>query len=79
VAWRTGDDRVRCTVGAARAPLAARARTIKHLRSAHDDHELEALRAARQRLAGGQGELEPGQGFVAVAAAGSGRNTAPDC
>ena len=35
------------------------ARRIEHLGSAHDDQELEALKAvARQRLAGGQGELE---------------------
>ena len=37
------------------------ARRIEHLGSAHDDQELEALKvAARQRLAGGQGELELG-------------------
>jgi Transposase DDE domain len=36
-------------------------RSIEHLGSAHDDGELEALRAAaRQRLAAGQGELELG-------------------
>ena len=34
-------------------------RTIEHLGSAHDDEELEALKAAaRQRLAGGQGQLD---------------------
>lgn len=34
-------------------------RTIEHLGSAHDDAELEALKAAgRQRLAAGQGELD---------------------
>ena len=34
-------------------------RSIEHLGSAHDDQELEALRAAaRQRLAAGQGELD---------------------
>ena len=37
------------------------ARRIEHLGSAHDDQEWEALKAAaRQRLAGGQGELELG-------------------
>jgi hypothetical protein len=37
------------------------ARQIEHLGSAHDDKELEALKAAaRQRLAGGQGQLELG-------------------
>ena len=37
------------------------ARTIEHIGSAHDDLELEALKAAaRQRLAGGQAELELG-------------------
>jgi DDE family transposase len=36
-------------------------RSIEHLGSAHDDQELEALRAAaRQRLAAGQGELDLG-------------------
>ena len=36
-------------------------RSIEHLGSAHDDGELEALRAAaRQRLAAGQGELDLG-------------------
>jgi len=36
-------------------------RTIEHLGSAHDDAELEALKAAaRQRLAAGQGELDLG-------------------
>jgi Transposase DDE domain len=36
-------------------------RSIEHLGSAHDDQELEALKAAaRQRLAAGQGELELG-------------------
>ena len=48
------------------------ARRIEHLGSAHDDQELEALKvAARQRLAGGQGELELGLGTAAVAATGS--------
>jgi Transposase DDE domain len=37
------------------------ARQIEHLGSAHDEQELEALKAAaRQRLAGGQGQLELG-------------------
>src|SRR6516162_5369634 len=36
-------------------------REIEHLGSAHDDAELEALKAAaRQRLAAGQGELDLG-------------------
>jgi hypothetical protein len=36
-------------------------RSIEHLGSAHDDGEQEALKAAvRQRLAAGQGELDPG-------------------
>jgi len=44
-------------------------RQIDHLGSAHDEAELEALKAAaRQRLAGGQTELDLGLG----AAAGSG-------
>jgi hypothetical protein len=38
-------------------------RTIEHIGSAHDDAELEALKAAaRQRLAGGQAELDLGLG-----------------
>ncbi len=46
------------------------ARRVEHLGSAHDDQELEALKAAaRQRLAGGQGEL--GLGLATVAASGS--------
>jgi hypothetical protein len=37
---------------------------IEHIGSAHDDVELELLKAvARQRLAAGQGELGPGPGF----------------
>ena len=37
------------------------ARRVERPGSAHDDQELEALKvAARQRLAGGQGELELG-------------------
>jgi Transposase DDE domain len=50
------------------------ARRIEHLGSAHDDQEWEALRAAaRQRLAGGQGELELGlDADVAGAGAGPG-------
>ena len=44
-------------------------RKIEHLGSAHDDAELEALKAAaRQRLAAGQGELD--LGLEATAAAG---------
>jgi hypothetical protein len=42
------------------------ARDIEHLGSAHDEVELEALKAAaRQRLAGGQGELDLGLDAVA--------------
>jgi hypothetical protein len=46
-------------------------RTIEHIGSAHDELELEALKAAaRQRLAGGQGELDLGlDGSVSAAAA----------
>ena len=48
------------------------ARRIEHLGSAHDDLELEALKAAaRQRLAGGQGELDLGLDAVTLAATGS--------
>jgi len=51
------------------------ARRIEHLGSAHDEPELEALKAAgRQRLAGRQGELDLGlaavMGVGAVAACG---------
>lgn len=39
-------------------------RQIEHTGSAHDDGELELLKAvARQRLAAGQGELDPGPGY----------------
>jgi hypothetical protein len=39
-------------------------RDIEHIGSAHDDAELEILKAvARQRLAAGQGELDLGRGF----------------
>jgi hypothetical protein len=39
----------------------AGARDIEHLGSAHDEDELEALKAAgRQRIAAGQGELDLG-------------------
>ena len=39
------------------------ARTIEHVGSAHDELELEALKAAaRQRLAGGQAQLDLGPG-----------------
>ena len=45
-------------------------RTIEHVGSAHDELELEALKAAaRQRLAGGQAQLD--LGLDAAAAAGS--------
>ena len=45
------------------------ARTIEHIGSAHDDLELEALKAAaRQRLAGGQVELDLGLETSASAA-----------
>jgi hypothetical protein len=47
------------------------ARTIEHVGSAHDELELEALKAAaRQRLAGGQAELDLGLGGSVNAAAG---------
>jgi hypothetical protein len=49
-------------------------RTIEHVGSAHDGLELEALMtAARQRLAGGQAELDLGldPAVTAAAAAGS--------
>jgi hypothetical protein len=43
-------------------------RKIEHLGSAHDEQELEALKAAaRQRLARGQGELDLGLDPAAVA------------
>ncbi len=49
------------------------ARDIEHLGSAHDEQAVEALKAvARQRLAGGQGELELGLDAAVAAAAGSG-------
>ena len=39
-------------------------RDVEHIGSAHDDAELEILKAvARQRLAAGQGELNLGPGF----------------
>jgi hypothetical protein len=48
------------------------ARRIEHLGSAHDDLELEALKAsARQRLAGEQNELDLGLDTTTVAAIGS--------
>ena len=48
-------------------------RDIEHVGSAHDDEELEALKAAaNQRLAAGQGELDLGLDAAAVSAAGSG-------
>jgi Transposase DDE domain len=46
-------------------------RDIEHIGSAHDDAELELLKAAaRQRLAAGQGELALGPGFGGRAAGG---------
>ena len=40
-------------------------RNIEHIGSAHDDAELELLKAAaRQRLAAGQGELDLGLSFA---------------
>ena len=49
------------------------ARDIEHLGSAHDKQAVEALKAvARQRLAGGQAELELGLAAEAVAVGGSG-------
>ena len=46
-------------------------RSIEHVGSAHDDLELEALKAAaRQRLAAGQGELDLGLGASVESAAG---------
>ena len=50
------------------------ARTIEHVGSAHDELELEALKAAaRQRLAGGQAQLDLGldPAVTAAVAAGS--------
>ena len=48
-------------------------RTIEHVGSAHDDLELEALKAAaRQRLAGGQAELDLGLDPAVTAAATAG-------
>src|SRR3954451_13285026 len=47
-------------------------RTIEHIGSAHDELELEALKAAaRQRLAGGQAELDLGLDASISAALGS--------
>jgi hypothetical protein len=47
-------------------------RDIEHVGSAHDEQELEALKAAaRQRLAEGQGVLDLGLDAALVAAAGS--------
>jgi len=48
------------------------ARSIEHVGSAHDELELEALKAAgRQRLAGGQAELDLGLDGSISAAVGS--------
>jgi hypothetical protein len=52
------------------------ARTIEHIGSAHDELELEALKAAaRQRLAAGQTELDLGLDPAATAAATAGSST----
>ena len=49
------------------------ARDIEHWGSAHDEQAVEALKVvARQRLAGGQGELEIGLAAEVVAVSGSG-------
>jgi hypothetical protein len=45
-------------------------RDIEHLGSAHDDVQLELLKAARQQLAAGQGELDLGLGAAELAARG---------
>src|SRR3989440_10799497 len=46
-------------------------RDIEHIGSAHDDAELEALKAvARQRLVAGQPELDLGLDFAALQAGG---------
>jgi hypothetical protein len=51
-------------------------RDIEHLGSAHDDAEVELLKAAaRQRLAAGQGELD--LGLEAIEPAGRGRGGGP--
>ncbi len=56
-----GEDGVGCHGGADRVLLAPGSREIEHIGSAHDEAELELLRAvARQRLAAGQGELDLG-------------------
>ena len=53
-------------------------RRIEHLGSAHDELELEALKAAAcQRLAGGQGELDLGLNAAVVAASGSAPSPTP--
>ena len=58
---RTVRDGVRRDGGADRVLVAAGSRDIEHIGSAHDEAELEALKAAaRQRMAGGQGELDLG-------------------
>ena len=54
------------------------ARTIEHVGSAHDEAELEALKAAaRQRLAAGQGELDLGLGASVDTAAGAPAGPSP--
>ena len=56
-----GEDGVGRHGGADRVPLAPGSREKEHIGSAHDDAELELLKAAaRQRLAAGQGELDLG-------------------
>src|SRR6516225_1637526 len=53
-------------------------RDIEHLGSAHDDVELELLKAAaRQRLAAGQGELDLGLEVTAPARRGAGGGPLP--
>jgi PadR family transcriptional regulator len=53
-------------------------RNIEHIGSAHDDAELELLKAAaRQRLAAGQGELDPG--LAAAQPTGGGGPLPPLC
>jgi hypothetical protein len=59
-----GEDGIRGQSGADRDSSYRGSRDIEHIGSAHDDAELEILKAvARQRLAAGQGELNLGPGF----------------
>jgi hypothetical protein len=54
------------------------ARRIEHVGSAHDELELEALKAAaRRRLAGGQSELDLGLNTAVTAASGSAPSPTP--